>query len=141
MNKSRYLTTITSHLERLLVFKQVFNEYIVTCENINCGHCLASENLPTLRDYFMRNLLRFQPFIDEFKAVKAPEHYDRLHQDLLASVSAYKEGIFKVLNAIDDDTLDPHRFEVGKRVQADALEQIDSVFIDRIRVENGVLCG
>lgn len=141
MTKSRYLTTVTDRLERLLVFKQVFNEYISTCENINCGRCLASENFPTLRDYFLRNMLRLQPFLNEFRSIQAPGRYSRLHQDLLMFIDNYAEAISHLVNAIETDSLDELRFQAAKQAQSEALEKIDSIFIDRIRIENGVLCG
>jgi len=139
MQNSEYLTNVTLRLERLLVFKQVFTEYINTCENILRGNCLASESLTNLRDYFMRNLLRFKPLVTEFTHHEAPACYTVLERDLRKFVLAYDEAISRVLNAIEDSRLDETNFERAKVDQADALDAIDSVFIDRIHIENGDL--
>jgi hypothetical protein len=141
MNNSVYLTDVTRQLERLLVFKQVFNEYIHTCENIICGNCLASENLGNLRNYFTRNLVRFRPFLEEIRKLNVPAQYDRLHADILLSVEAYDRAISNIMDAMHGDRLDQDQFGVAKTDQAQALSSIDSVFIDRLRIENGELCG
>lgn len=141
MYNSVYLTDVTRQLERLLVFKQVFNEYIHTCENIMCGNCLASENLTNLRNYFTRNLVRFQPFLEEIRSINVPKRYNRLHEDILISVDAYDRAISKIMDAMRGDRFDQTEFGMGKTDQERALSSIDSVFIDRLRIENGELCG
>lgn len=141
MYNSVYLTDVTRQLERLLVFKQVFNEYIHTCENIICGNCLASENLGNLRNYFTRNMVRFRPFLEELRKLNVPAQYDRLHADILLSIEAYDKAISNIMDAMHGDRLDQAQFGVAKSDQARALSSIDSVFIDRLRIENGELCG
>jgi hypothetical protein len=141
MYNSVYLTNVTRQLERLLVFKQVFNEYIHTCENIICGNCLASENIGNLRNYFTRNLVRFRPFLDEIRNIHVPAKYDRLHADILFSIEAYDRAISNLMDAMHGDRLNQTQFGLAKTDQERALSSIDSVFIDRLRIANGELCG
>lgn len=141
MYKNAYLHNITTHLEKLLLFKQVFNEYIRTCQNIVSGNCLASENISNLYQYLLRNLLRFQPFVREFEAIEVPDDYRKLHSELTASLSRYETAMIGILNSMQGGQLDQCEFLNNVSAQSCALAQLDSNFIDQLRVANQEILG
>ncbi|WP_155286587.1 hypothetical protein [Lacticaseibacillus zhaodongensis] len=141
MYKNAYLHNITTHLEKLLLFKQVFNEYIQTCQKIVNGNCLASENINNLHQYFMRNLVRFLPFVNEFKSIPVPAEYSNLHGELAENVDQYASAITGIMNSMHDGELNQREFLSNVSVQNNALAQLDSYFIDRLRITNGEIMG
>lgn len=128
MQAQEYTAYVNRQLERLLVYQTVFKEYIHTCRNIEKGNCLASESLTSLRDYFSRNLLRFNRFIDECTATEAPAGYKRFNRIMLDGLRGVQQGASEVLMAIEPQHVDHQLLERGQAQQEQARMRIDSAF-------------
>ncbi len=137
MYTNAYISNVSSQLNRLLVFKQVFNEYIHTCEKIIHGKCLASESTKTLHSYFIRNLARFKPFVDEFRSMSAPEEYEEMHAEIMDGVKQYEKAITEIMFAMKGTHLDQRQFKIGVSEQERALANINFSYFDSIRYNVG----
>lgn len=133
MYNSTYIATVSSYLDRLQVFKQVFSEHIKSCERIVRGKSLASENTTALYGYLLRNLARFVPFSAEFTDINAPEEYANVHAEIAAGLVSYERALTHILVAMHGTQLDQRQFMIGVSEQQRALDSINFDYFDNIR--------
>ncbi|KRM72730.1 hypothetical protein [Lacticaseibacillus brantae] len=128
MQEQTYIYTINQYIERLLVFETVFKEYAHTCQNIDKGNCYASESLSRLKEYFSKNLIRFNTFVQTVSQLSAPNKYAVFNQHFIEALKEMQSGAIGTLRAIDDENVDHSRFEASVEKQAQARQRISSIF-------------
>jgi len=128
MQEALYIQTVNQYLERLLVFETVFKEYIHTCKNIDKGNCYASESLDRLKEYFSKNIIRFNTFVNKVGQLSAPTEYAAFNSHFVEALNEMREGVYGTLIAIDDDAVDHSRFDASVTQQQEAREKISSIF-------------
>ncbi|KRM55734.1 hypothetical protein [Lacticaseibacillus sharpeae] len=133
MYTNAYIATVSSHLDRLLVYKQVFGQHIASCERILCGKCLATENTQSLANHLLRNLARFVPFASEVKNMPVPEEYAEMHAGILAGLNRYETALNHIFVAMQGTQLDQRLFLTGVSEQERALATIDFQYFDNLR--------
>lgn len=124
-----YIAYVNAELERLLVYETVFKEYIHTCQNIEKGNCYASESLSRLREYFSKNVLRFNRFVDQCALVTAPKGYVTFNRQLIAGLRGIQHGVSVMLMGIECDQVNHQLFDTGLKQQKDARAAIDHAFM------------
>ncbi|WP_127848114.1 hypothetical protein [Lacticaseibacillus hulanensis] len=133
MYTNAYISTVSSHLDRLLVFKQVFAEHINTCQRIVCGKCLATESTTSLYSHLLRNLARFVPFTKEVEEMAVPEEFADVHAGIVDGLQKYEDAMTHILLAMKGTQLDQREFKIGLSEQQRALDNIDFEYFDIIR--------
>ena len=128
---------LTSSLERLLIFKEVFTQHIQTCEKIITGNCLARDTLLDLKNYLTKNLLHFNPFVQSLRGVSVPNGYEQEYNTILGAVTRYRNAIEDIIGAISHDGVDTIPFRMSVKQQRSALAWIDGAYIDTLRLQAG----
>lgn len=128
MSTDEYVASVNQQLERLLVYETVFKEYVHTCRNIEKGNCYASESLARLRDYYSKNVLRFNRFVAQCEKLQAPRGYAAFNQALISGLEDIRAGILMTLSAIYDNGVEHPRFEQGVEEQQQARAEINEAF-------------
>ncbi|WP_054650710.1 hypothetical protein [Lacticaseibacillus pantheris] len=133
---------LTTSLERLLIFKEVFNQHIHTCENIITGNCLARDTLGDLKKYLMRNLMHFNPLVQSLRTVHVPRTYQCELDNIVRAVNRYRNAIEDIVDAIDPESVDQVPFRMGVK-QSTALDWMTGAYIDGLRLQAGQFgyCG
>lgn len=130
MKTSDYVHEVNQLLERFLVYETVFKEYAETCHKIEIGNCLASENFAQLRDYYSRNVLRFNHFVTECQAIPVAPGLHEFHHAFLNALAQMQQGVSTMLMAIDDHGINHKLFARGQHQQAQARAQLDTACAD-----------
>lgn len=99
-----YFIHFNNFLERFLIFDNVFSEFAETSERIECGDCLAAENLPALKRDWLRNFGAFKHFIDHQVPQLADENYHEFQKRVETILTRYAVAQYYLLSSIDLET-------------------------------------
>lgn len=126
-----YIKTMNRQIDRLAVYDLVFDQYTLTCHKLEIGNCLATESYEQLHDYFSRNMLRFNKFVQECGDVVPPVELESFNNCFLAALALNQQAAMTMLIAIEPDGVNHHLYNRGVAEKKRAHQDIQ-VAIARI---------
>lgn len=126
-----YIKTMNRQIDRLAVYDLVFDQYTLTCHKLEIGNCLATESYEQLHDYFSRNMLRFNKFVQECQAVTPPVEMESFNNCFLDALALNQQAAMTMLIAIEPHGVNHHLYNRGVAEKKRAHQDIQ-VAIARI---------
>lgn len=108
-----YIKTMNRQIDRLAVYDLVFDQYTLTCHKLEVGNCLATESYEQLHDYFSRNMLRFNKFVQECNDVIPPVELESFNNSFLAALALNQQAAMTMLIAIEADGVNHRLYNRG----------------------------
>lgn len=108
-----YIKTMNRQIDRLAVYDLVFDQYTLTCHKLEVGNCLATESYEQLHDYFSRNMLRFNKFVQECNDVIPPVELESFNNSFLSALALNQQAAMTMLIAIEADGVNHRLYNRG----------------------------
>ncbi|WP_407890997.1 hypothetical protein [Lacticaseibacillus sp. N501-2] len=131
MLNDTYIKTMNRQIDRLSVYDLVFDQYTLTCHKLEIGNCLASDTFEQLHDYFSRNMLRFNKFVQDCHAITPPDELAGFHASFLAALALHQQAAMTMLIAIEPVGVNYRLYNRGVAEKKRATKEIQ-VAIARI---------
>ena len=98
-----YYIRFNNFLERFLIFDNVFREFAETSERIEVGDCLAPENLPALKQDWLKNFGAFKHFIDHDVPQLSDPKYSDFQKKINTTLTKYAVAQYYLLSSVDTE--------------------------------------
>ena len=135
LNYPEYLVVLNQVTNKLIIFEEVFSEYVHTAKDIIKGKALVGESLPLLQKYFSQNLQSLKQFANIIIAIPVESNCLELRENLNNAFQQYILSTKNLYTVINQDNLEDYQAIIEcRQAQRSQVLNISKILVSSSKI-------